>query len=114
VTALPLLGLSGLVDLYRVGYLVAVAVAFVVAGIVARVESSRWAAAGLAAALAVLLVPLSVDAARSWGPEGFQFRTALHWGIADPELPQRLTPEMAQLFADTAARDRHATAWAQP
>jgi hypothetical protein len=114
LTAIPLLGLSGLVDLYRVGYLVAVTVAFVVAGIVIRIESSRLAAAALAAVLAVLLAPLSLDAARAWGREGFQVRTAQQWGLADPDLPRRLTPEMAQLFAVTAERDRHAMAWAHP
>jgi hypothetical protein len=114
LTALPLLGLSGLVDLYRVGYLVAVAIAFVVAGIVTRLESSRLAAAGVAAVLVVVLAPLSLDAARAWGREGFQVRTALRWGLADPDLPGRLTPEMAQLFADTVERDRHAMAWAHP
>jgi hypothetical protein len=114
LTAIPLLGLSGLVDLYRVGYLVAVAMAFVVAGIAIRLESSRLAAASLAAVLAVLLAPLSLDAARAWGREGFQVRTAQRWGLADPDLPQRLAPEMAQLFAVTAERDRHAVAWAHP
>ena len=114
LTALPLLGLSGLLDLYRVGYLVAVAIAFVVAGIATRLESSRLAAAGLAAVLAAVLAPLSLDAARAWGREGFQVRTALRWGLADPDLPRQLTPEMAQLFADTAERDRHAMAWAHP
>jgi hypothetical protein len=114
LTALPLLGLAGLLDLYRVGYLVAVAMAFVVAGIATRLESSRLAAAGLAAVLAALLAPLSLDAARAWGREGFQVRTALRWGLADPDLPRQLTPEMAQLFADTAERDHHAMAWAHP
>jgi hypothetical protein len=114
LTALPLLGLSGLVDLYRVGYLVAVAIAFVVAGIATRLESSRLAAAGLAAVLAAVLAPLSLDAARAWGREGFQVRTALRWAMADPGLPRQLTPEMAQLFADTAERDLHAVAWAHP
>ena len=114
LTALPLLGLAGLLDLYRVGYLVAVAVAFVVAGIAIRLESSRLVAAGLAAVLAAVLAPLSLDAARAWGREGFQVRTALRWGLADPDLARQLTPEMAQLFADTAERDRHAMAWAHP
>jgi hypothetical protein len=108
------LGLSGLLDLYRVGYLVAVAVAFVVAGVVTRLESSRLAAAALAAVLAAVLTPLSLDAARAWGREGFQVRTALRWGLADPDLPRQLTPEMARLFAETAERDGHAVAWAHP
>jgi hypothetical protein len=108
------LGLSGLLDLYRVGYLVAAAIAFVVAGIVTRIESSRLAVAGLAAVLAAVLAPLSLDAARAWGREGFQVQTALRWGLADPDLARRLTPEMAQLFAETAERDRHAMAWAHP
>jgi hypothetical protein len=111
VTALPLLGLAGLVDFYRVGYLVAVAVAFVVAGIVTRLDSSRLAAAGLAAVLAAVLAPLSLDAARAWGRDGFQVRTALRWAMAEPG--QR-TPEMARLFAETAERDGHAAAWANP
>jgi hypothetical protein len=94
--------------------LVAVAVAFVVAGVVTRLESSRRVTAVLAAVLTAVLVPLSLDAARAWGREGFQVRTALRWGLADPDLPRQLTPEMAQLFADTVERDGHAMAWAHP
>jgi hypothetical protein len=34
--------------------------------------------------------------------------------MADPDLARQLTPEMAQLFADTVERDGHAMAWAHP
>jgi hypothetical protein len=114
VTALPLLGLSGLLDLYRVGYLVAVAVGFVVAGITTRIESSRAMVVGLAVALAAILSPLSLAAARAWGREGFQVQMALRWEVTDPKWLGRLTPEMARLFLDAVERDRHAMAWAHP
>ena len=114
VTALPLLGLSGLLDLYRVGYLVAVAVGFVVAGITTRIESSRAMVIGLAVALAAILSPLSLAAARAWGRDGFQVQMALRWEVTDPKWLGRLTPEMARLFLDAVERDRHAMAWAHP
>jgi hypothetical protein len=113
-TVLPLLSLTGLLDFYRVGYLVAIAVAFVVAGVASRLESSPLALAGLAVLLATALAPLSIDAARSWGRDGFQVQMALRWEVTDPNWLGRLTPEMARLFLDTVERDRHAMAWAHP
>ena len=106
LTALPLLGLSGLLDLYRVGYLVAVAIAFVVAGIVTRLESSRLAAAVLArragggpdSALPGRRPRLG-DARGSRSRQ----RSDGAWPIRTSRDSSR--QEMAQLFADTVERD---------
>ena len=114
VTVLPLLGLSNTLDLYRLGYLVAVGVAFVVAAIAVRFVGRPGAVAGLAVVLAGTLGPLSIDAAQAWGPDGFRGRASLHWKVAEPEWVHQLTPEMQGVFAETVAWRCHALGWAYP
>ncbi|HEU0107368.1 MAG TPA: hypothetical protein VFT38_14415 [Vicinamibacteria bacterium] len=114
LTVLPLLGLPSTLDLYRLGYLVAVAIAFVVAGIAIRVERSFAALAVLAALLAASLSPLSIDAARAWAPDGFRGREFLHWKGTEPTWVGQLTPEMRGQFQDTVAWHCHARRWAFP
>ncbi|HYU41037.1 MAG TPA: hypothetical protein VEQ84_02720 [Vicinamibacteria bacterium] len=113
LTVLPLLGLPSTLDLYRLGYLVAVAIAFVVAGIAIRLERSFAALAVLAALLAASLSPLSIDAARAWGPDGFRGREFLHWKGTEPTWVGQLTPEMRGQFQETVAWHCHARRWAE-
>ena len=108
-----LLGLPITLDLYRLGYLVAVAVAFVVAGIAVRFERSFAALALLAVALAAGLSPLSIDAARAWAPEGYRGRGFLHGIGTDRTWVQQLTPEMRGQFEETVAWRCHALQWVQ-
>jgi hypothetical protein len=114
LTVLPLLGLPSTLDLYRLGYLVAVAIAFVVAGIAIRRERSFAALAVLAALLAASLSPLSIDAARAWAPDGFRGREFLHWKGTEPTWVGQLTPEMRGQFQDTVTWECHARRWAEP
>jgi hypothetical protein len=114
LTVLPLLGLPSTLDLYRLGYLVAVAMAFVVAGMAIRLERSFAALAVFAALLAAALSPLSIDAARAWAPEGFRGRAFLHWKGTEPTWVGQLTPEMRAQFQDTVTWHCHARRWAFP
>jgi hypothetical protein len=113
VTVLPLLGLSSTLDLYRLGYLVAIAVAFLVAALAVRID--RWpGVAALAIAVGGALSPLAIDAAEAWAPDGFRGRASLHWKAAEPAWVGQLTPEMQALFHETSAWRCHARGWVSP
>ena len=114
ITVLPLLGLPSTLDLYRLGYLVAIAFAFVVAGIAIRLERSFVALAVLAVTLAAALSPRSIDAARAWAPDGFRGRAFLHWKWNEPTWVGQLTPEMRAQFQDTVSWHCHARRWVEP
>ncbi len=114
LAVLPLLGLSNTLDLYRLGYVVAIGLAFVVAALAARLE--RWPVATPAAAgvLVILLAPLSIEAAQAWAPDGFRGRASLHWKSKETEWVGQLSPEMQGLFRETVAWRCHARGWAYP
>jgi hypothetical protein len=108
VTALPMLGMSGL-DVYGKGLLLCLGFGVVWGFLVRHVEHRSVAmAVALAILPAVWLGPRSRATTAAWGPGGFFWERNMRWTQGAKSWKAGLTPEMRELFREqmeAAARD---------
>lgn len=112
LTLIPLLGLRGGVDLYRLGFLIAGGLAWTWAGLGSSLAiRSRPVMVAATTILSVWLGYASIRSAEAWGPEGFMTVLGTRWKLHDQAWQQALSPEMRRLFWNQIERAEHARRW---
>lgn len=112
VTALPLLGLKGGIDLYRLGMLSAMGFGISWAALVSVTERkgagpARW----MMLFLAIWFGHASLRTAEAWGPGGFMMELGTRWKLESSAWQNQIRPEMKQLFLEQVDRAEHAASW---
>jgi hypothetical protein len=94
---IPLLGARP--DLYRLGLFPALAFGLVLAAAAIAFERrAAWLPPMAMGLTAVLLLPITFETVRAWGPDGFFAARAIEWSRRHPDWQAELTPEARALF----------------
>jgi hypothetical protein len=108
VTILPLLALSGGVDLFRLGLLAAFGFGLSAAAVGHR---SAWFAVLAPVALAPWLGRSAISSCEAWGPGGFMMTLGTRWKAESVDWQDSIDPEMKRLFLEQIHERTHAGDW---